>query len=411
MIQIKSSATILNELCDYFDEIIKPQKILRSNTSIIYLLLKALSKGYEVINNLVVSIQNKFDPRYCSEDDLVSTAVLVGEERKGATRTGLEIVATYPELMPSKKLPLGTYKYTYEGIDYLFTINQPQTFIEGEVYSFFAVADVEGKHLVPAQNNIDVVQVTGEEDIDRIMDVLKWSCYDNEFLQGQDEESLSSFRERLISRTDRQDCFTELEQDLRALPYILSATCYYNNSTYPMDIAGVKIDPYHLLIAYSGDARNDVAAVIAKKVLCETQRVFDEAGTEITKKVVLNPNDTNGLKTFANPIEFYLLPLQKVEYTLQIVINGDTNIINENEVIQTIQNAFYSKYRVMVHTDTLTEFNFYQTAIDLQIKAVTILGCDIINNKDNKVDYLNFTQFQYGYLTRLSVENIANLGG
>ena len=178
-----------------------------------------------------------------------------------------------------------------------------------------------------------------------------------------------------------------------------------------MDIAGVKIDPYHLLIAYSGDARNDVAAVIAKKVLCETQRVFDEAGTEITKKVVLNPNDTNGLKTFANPIEFYLLPLQKVEYTLQIVINGDTNIINENEVIQTIQNAFYSKYRVMVHTDTLTEFNFYQTAIDLQIKAVTILGCDIINNKENKVDYLNFTQFQYGYLTRLNVENIANLGG
>ena len=71
----------LTKLCDDFDELILPRKIARSKTNIIYLLFKAIAKGYEIINNVCVVLSNKFDPANCSEEDLVSVASLVGTEK------------------------------------------------------------------------------------------------------------------------------------------------------------------------------------------------------------------------------------------------------------------------------------------------------------------------------------------
>ena len=83
--------TILTQLCDDFDELIAPKKISRSNFNIIYLIFKAIAKGWEIINNVCVVLSNKFDPAKCSDEDLESVASLVGTERRKGSASGLKI--------------------------------------------------------------------------------------------------------------------------------------------------------------------------------------------------------------------------------------------------------------------------------------------------------------------------------
>ena len=85
---------ILTVICDKFDELIAPKKISRSNTNIIYLIFKAVSKGLEIINSVCVVLNNKFDPAKCDTTDLNSVASLVGTERLQGSATGLHILAT-----------------------------------------------------------------------------------------------------------------------------------------------------------------------------------------------------------------------------------------------------------------------------------------------------------------------------
>ena len=47
--QLKTFNEILTGLCDDFDYLISPRFIARTNNNIIYLLFKAIAKGYEVI--------------------------------------------------------------------------------------------------------------------------------------------------------------------------------------------------------------------------------------------------------------------------------------------------------------------------------------------------------------------------
>ena len=82
---------ILTILCDNFDKLIAPRTISRSNTNIIYLMFKAISKGFEIINNVAVTLSNKFNPASCSTEDLESVAKLVGTERFSGSATGLAI--------------------------------------------------------------------------------------------------------------------------------------------------------------------------------------------------------------------------------------------------------------------------------------------------------------------------------
>ena len=108
--EIKTFDTILTNMCDEFDALIAPRKISRSNTNIIYLMFKAISKGFEVINNICVVLSNKFDPANCSSEDLVSVASLVGTERRAGSASGLRITISNPS-NDSKVVNAGVYTY------------------------------------------------------------------------------------------------------------------------------------------------------------------------------------------------------------------------------------------------------------------------------------------------------------
>lgn len=111
--ELKTFDTILTTICDSFDSLISPRTIARTNTNIIYLIFKAAAKGYEIINNVCVVLSNKFDPLYCSDDDLISSASIVGTERHKGSATGLHITITNNGSVPVTLLA-GLYTYALD---------------------------------------------------------------------------------------------------------------------------------------------------------------------------------------------------------------------------------------------------------------------------------------------------------
>ena len=154
--ELKTFDTILNQMCDDFDAIISPRKITRANTNVLYLIFKAMSKGYEIINNVVVALSNKFNPAYCDDADLLSVAELVGTNKIPANASGLKITATNNGGQPATLLA-GEYHYKLnDTITFTFTLLE-DVIIQAELSSvFLAMSNELGSFPVTTQNLITI---------------------------------------------------------------------------------------------------------------------------------------------------------------------------------------------------------------------------------------------------------------
>ena len=220
--EIKTFDTILTDLCNTFDSLISSRTISRSNTNIIYLIFKAIAKGYEVINNVCVVLSNKFDPLYCSEEDLKSSASLVGTEKNQGSATGLHITVTNNG-SASVTLLAGIYTYSFdEDTKFEFEVIEDTIIASGSHISFIAMSEKIGRFSVTAQSSIMV------ESSKAIPEDLVFSCSENSSLLGIPEETDLEFRERINSDTDRQNSMLELESEIRNLPYIFDCRVKFN---------------------------------------------------------------------------------------------------------------------------------------------------------------------------------------
>ena len=179
--QLLTFNEVLTSLCDEFDSLISPKTIYRSNTNVVYLMLKAIAKGFEVINNICVIVSNKFNPENCSDEDLNSVAELVGTEKLKGSASGLVIDITNSQEI-RVLLYAGLYHYDLDG-DTTFTFEVLEnTYIEGyDTIKLFAFSDKVGAYLVTAQSSIDVYS---ENFIDS---ALVFSNEDNSNLLGTEE--------------------------------------------------------------------------------------------------------------------------------------------------------------------------------------------------------------------------------
>ena len=150
---------ILTYLCDSFDELISPKKMARSNTNIIYLLFKAISKGMEIINNVCVVLDSKFDPARCDVADLNSVASLVGTEKLLGSATGLHILATNNG-DSAVTLTTGIYEYALDDdTKFIFEVFEDTEIEAGSYVTFIAMSEKIGSYPVTAQASIEVTSV------------------------------------------------------------------------------------------------------------------------------------------------------------------------------------------------------------------------------------------------------------
>lgn len=381
--ELKTFDTILTTICDSFDSLIAPRKITRSNTNIIYLIFKAAAKGYEIINNVCVVLSNKFDPLYCSDDDLISSASIVGTERHKGSATGLHITITNNGSVPVTLLA-GLYTYALDAdTKFEFEVMENTVIASGSRISFIAMSEKIGQYPVTAQAKITV---TSEQPVSSD---LVFSCTDNAALLGVFEETDLEFRERINSETDRQNSMVELESEIRNLPYIFDCKVKFNPMSTTIEYDDYTIPSYTLAIFYSGEVKKEIAEKVCEKIICPTLQTSDSVEVFYENDVFV------GGKYGVN-----LIPFAKTQYAVELIYKINKTYANEYDIQNEIRTALFNTFVSEKHVDYIKEDDFYSAIEALGITGIELLGVNLKYNNSN-VNYIEIPLSRIPELTNV----------
>lgn len=369
--QLKTFNEILTSMCDFFDSLISPASMARANTNIIYLIFKAIAKGYEIINNVCVVLSNKFDPLNCSEEDLLSVASLVGTERHVASASGLNIIVMNPT-EGDITLPAGMYSYAFEeDLSFDFEVLTDTIILAGLYDSFIGMSSKTGSYPVTAQSNI---KVTSNR---TIPSDLVFSCTNNEALLGVAEETPLEFRKRILEGYDEQDSLIELENHLRNLPYLFDCRVKFNPTDSNVVYDGLTIPPFTLAIFYSGSPRNEIAKIIAANIICPTVSTVDSVTVTYVNEI------------FANGSYAYsLIPFRETHFSIEVIYTIDELYIAQYDAEKAMRTALIQHFIPEVHQDYVKEEEAYDVLTALNLQGVDILAVNL-KQSGNAVDYIS----------------------
>ena len=387
--EIKTFDTILTGLCDSFDELISPKKITRTNTNIIYLMFKAVAKGFEVINNVCVVLSNKFDPATCSEEDLESVASLVGTERLQGSATGLHIVVSNTKDV-SLTLPSGTYTYKQsDDVSFSFDVLTDTVITAQSYVTFIAMSDKIGRFPVTEQSEISV------DTEETVPDGIKFSCTDNESLQGKLPETDIEFRKRILEGYEGQDAMVELELALRNLPYLFDCRVRFNNTSENQTYDGITVLPYHAVIFFSGEAKEEIADIIARKMLFPTVQTNDSVTLEYHNDVLLS-----GVQ------EYYIVPFRALEFGIAVSYKVNEQYIMDASAKEAMTKALNLAFISESHdSDFITENDVYAVLNGLSLAGLTVLDVNLVQS-GNEVPYINVPISRIPKLTGITYNNV-----
>lgn len=382
--QILTYNEILTKLCDDFDELVTPKVIARANTNVIYLILKAVAKGYEIINNICVVLSNKFNPESCSVEDLNSVADLVGTERYKGSASGLYITVLNSK-RESVTLFAGDYTYKLdEDTIFTFEVLEDTNLNTNETKTFIAMSKKIGVFPVTAQSSIEV---TSNVIVDKD---LKFSCSDNNRLLGVPAETDLEFRKRILSDTNRQDSLSELQTTLRNRPYLFDARVFFNNQFNDFDLDGITVPPSTLAIFYSGEPRNEIAELVASKDIFPTVQTEDSVALHYYNEVFSTGD-----------YQVNIIPFKKFEYKVKLNIKLDMAFISAEEAETQISNTLYSTLNTMVHSDYVKETDIYKVISDMNIAGVEVLNVDLMVGNEVK-DFISVPLSRIPELTSIT---------
>lgn len=390
--ELKSFDTILTGVCDSFDRLVSPTTMLRSNTNIVYLMYKAISKGFELINNICVALSNKFDPANCEEEDLESVSALVGTEKIKGSASGVEIDFTN-NTERNIILKAGTYTYKYnDDLNFTGTLLQDTTVESSDSFSFIFMSDSVGSYPVTEQSGITI------ESANTIDEGLTITCFNNQYLLGRPEETNLEFRKRILTTTDRQNSLIELETAIKNLPYIFDCKLVFNQSEEDINIPGISappvtLAPFKMLIYVSGDIRNEIAELVAKYGFYETQA--DPRAEHYTV--------TYNNEVFANgSYSIQINKFRKSPFIVNIIYKLDKTFASEENAENIMRSTLRKKFTSQVHIDYVREADVYNAIEELNIEGLTILSVDLKTSSGQPVEYITFPAT---YLPLLSTVN------
>jgi hypothetical protein len=362
---------ILTGLCDSFDNLIAPRTIARTNTNIFYLLLKAISKGFEVINNICVTLSYKFDPANCSVEDLNSVASLVGTERISGSASGLAVKVTN-DTEADITLPVGIYSYELDdNTTFTFEVTRATTIPAEGNKVFIAMSNTVGDFHVTEQADITI------ESEQIIPSDLKFSCSDNSGMLGAEPESDLAFRKRVLSGVDNQDTIVELESTLRNLPYFFDCRVKYNDTLNAVEYDGLVIPAFSIAIFYSGCPRSEVGGLIANKIICPSVQTADSTAVDYVSETFINGKHT-----------FYLIPFRKANFSVSVIYQANDAFTNANTVESDIRKKLKDTFTTEVHTDYIREDDIYNVIESMNIAGINILSVNLMQN-GAVVDYVS----------------------
>lgn len=272
MADINSSLDeILIELGDSYDADIASsgRQIVRSTANKIWLQLRAFSRGLYSLYQVVASLKYRFDPLYCTEDELESTMRITGTTRKSGKASLLTVVIWNTNVTVPKVLPAETYTYTsVNGVIFSLILQDDLTipansFVKKDFHSTLGSNPYIGSFPVSLNSAIAVSNSTGS----LIDEEIRFDCEDNESQLGYAEETLFEARQRILTDNQRQEILHILEERLRDLPNIHECTVLANNTLAPINspykqdggLLYVPIMPQSVFVILTGSPTADFA--------------------------------------------------------------------------------------------------------------------------------------------------------
>ena len=374
---------ILTYICDFFDSLISPKQIARTNTNIIYLVFKAISKGLEVINNVCVTLSNKFDPKSCSNEDLTSSADMVGTERYSGSASGLRITITNNGAVPAV-LKAGIYTYALDDdTKFEFEVMNDTTIAASSYVSFIAMSEEIGSYPVTEQTDITV------ESVQTIPSDFTFSCGNNSALLGTTEETDLEFRKRICSKTDRQNALVELEDEIKNLPYIFDCKIKFNDTVAEEEYDGITIPAFTALICYSGEIKKELAEKVCSKIICPTLQTINSVAVQYEDPIFISGSHT-----------VYFTPFNKTLYGVEIIYKINNTYANDYDIQNEIRTALFNHFVSEVHVDYVKEDDVYNLIEELGISGIELLGVNLKYNGNN-VNYIEVPKTRIPELTQV----------
>lgn len=390
--QIITYNEALTQICDWFDSVIAPRTIARTNTNIIYLIFKPFAKAWEVINNTCVTLNDKFDPANCTDSDLESISFLVGTERIGGSSSGL-LVTIVNNASEAVYLPAGTYTYALDEDTSFSATFTADKLVESEssIQITFLSAD-KGSFPVTSQQDISLTAVDLNGDEITIPDTFSFANADNAQLLGYADETDLEFRKRIIEDTDRQDVITEIKNKIKSLPYVFDCDIKFNDNPIEQSYDGYVIPPYYMLLMVSGDIKDEIAEIVASKGVYPTVQT-----------------DANSYAIYQNDVfadgqyKVWITPYRKYDFSVDVAFYADENFISSTQAEEKIRKGLFNAINGNRHIDVITENDIFDYINALNITGVKVLGVNI--NDPSGSTNKNYITFQKTRIPNLTAVN------
>jgi len=386
-LRAKSIDEETTELADVYDELVKPKKLFRNHNNKLYLALRAYAAGKAGLADAALALHNRFDPLFCDDVDLYTTARLVGTEFKRGTGSILRITIFNKSVAESKVLPAAVYNYlSASGMVFSFELPNDWEFSAGETRAVMAISREKGSFPV---GDIESMKLFRSDGL-KADPAFKFSCESNTGQLGYPDEAPFDFRTRILNDANRQDHIRELELKIRNLPNIFECNIVINDDVTPQEYDGLTLAPKELLITITGVPTDEIANLVCEHVVYDTHKA--DPGD-----VVYYFNDL--LLNGSRPV--YFRYHGKTDFSLAITYQYDADKLKTTQVEDAINLLFRPYARMVTHQAEIAEKDVYRILEGLKLPNVRILNADIFNSDGEQVSFVRVPKTRLPHLTNI----------
>jgi hypothetical protein len=187
----------------------------------------------------------------------------------------------------------------------------------------------------------------------------------------------------------------ELELALRNLPYLFDCRVRFNNTSESQTYDGITIPPYHAVIFFSGEAKEEITDIIARKMLFPTVQTNDSVTLEYHNAILLS-----GVQ------EYHIIPFHSLNFGIKVSYplheQYITDFLAQGEMTKALNLAFISESH---DSDFITENDVYTVLNGLSLAGLTVLDVNLMQG-GNEVPYINIPISRIPKLTGITYNNV-----
>jgi hypothetical protein len=384
-LRAKSIDEETTELADIYDGLIAPKKLWRNHNNKLYLILRAYAAGKIGLNDVALALRSRYNPLYCEDFDLYSTAKLVGTEFKKGSGSLLRVTIFNKDTEEQKTFAAGVYNYqSVTGMVFSFETANDYAFDPEEAKVVSAISQSKGSYEVGEHANIKLYRSDGKA----VDGAFVFSCEDNAGQLGYPDEDSLGFRTRILNDATRQDHLKELELAIRNLPNVFECNLILNEKTIPVEYDGLTLQPRELLVTITGVPTGEIARLVVEDVCYATHKIDDEHVVYYE-----NPRYAGG----KYPV--YFKYHDTTDFSLEITYQYDSATLKSTQVEDAINALFKPYTRMVTHTDVFSEETAYSVLSSLHLPNVKILDANVLDDGGEEAPYIRIPATRLPHLT------------